>query len=239
MIASCPGPHLKRPSRLRPLASISLLAALTGCASTHGGLQTLGSPESGALAVVEVILDADRTRDPSTEAILAKPRMNGDTDENWSPKVTEGFVQRTDSAGPARSCRSLAGLLIFTNLDPGSYYLRSVGYPTTLVEHVENLDVSFAQQEFNLGQDRNSPLAFEVGPSGLVYLGLITVRAHYETHVDGQVVEFRAREKGGSILVGRNRDDELRAWKALLASAPRSPWAPSIRRRIELLSTGQ
>ncbi|HZE20051.1 MAG TPA: hypothetical protein VE402_08020 [Candidatus Angelobacter sp.] len=215
-----------------------------GCASTQGGLRTVGSPANGGLAVLEVVLEAERTHDPSSETVLKSAQPAGDAfakmNEDWSPKITEGWLQRTDSLRSSRSCRAMAGLLVFSDLPPGPYALRGIGHPRILVEHVREWDVWFARREFTVTEgpesDPESPFEFEIGPGGMVYLGRIFVHASYEPRADDRGIEFLGRP-GERIQIERNRSGEVRAWSALLDAAPKSPWAEELRQRIEILTS--
>ena len=215
-----------------------------GCASTQGGLRTVGSPQNGGLAVLEVVLEAERSRDPSSETVLKSAQPAGDAfekmNEDWSPKITEGWLQRTDSLRSSWPCRAVAGLLVFSDLPPGPYALRGIGHPRILVEHVREWDVWFARREFTLtegpGSDPESPFEFEMGPGGMVYLGLVVVHASYEARPEDRGIEFLGL-RGERVQIERNRPGEVRAWTSLLAAVPKSPWAEELRRRIEILTS--
>jgi hypothetical protein len=247
------------PARRRlPLLPVLLAIATLSCASSHARLRRLGSPSSGGIAILRVVLDANLTPDPSTDAMV-RDLTTGIMRIPDSGTISEASIANVDSEGVRAEAFPISGLLVFSDLQAGTYELRSLAHPRFLLDRSPRLggnrDFFCARREFRL--EASDAPRFTIGPGDLVYIGRLALSADYRAAViddsepspafelrgvalgprpGGRAADWESSERA-SWTLDRTRSEELEAWKALLQGAPSMAWADLIRERITELET--
>lgn len=212
----------------------SIAVSSLGCASSRTrGAAALGSSSAAGLAILEVTLDADWTLDPGTQGLIVS-LQHGSLRLPASNSITNATLNRRGSPWSTREGVAFSGLLVFHDLEPGEYTLRSLGHPRYLVDHLRGWDVYCERREFLFPDDRS--IRFTIGSGELLYLGRIDITAGYRAVVDPDRSVMELSGDGQLVCrLQRDREGETRSWQALLSGAPASPWAGAIQERIEQL----
>lgn len=215
------------------MALVSTIA-VNGCASFRSrGVAALGSPGAAGLAILEVALDPDWTLDPATNDLLTS-LQHGSLRLPGPHSITNATLNRQGSPRSTREGLAFAGFLVFRNLEPGEYTLRSLGHPRYLVEQLRSWSVYCERREFLFPDDRS--IRFTIRPGELQYLGRIDMTAGYRAVADPDRFVMELSSDGQLMCrLQRDRQGETRAWETLLSNAPASPWAGAIEERIEQL----
>jgi len=224
----------RKPFAAWPLAGlVVLVSTIAGCASSASLVQKgLGSPEKGGLVVIRPVLEASIKPDANYESIK-RQLLIGET-RLPSTAMLHADIQRIDGGRQIRGSRTFAGLLVFPELEPGTYVLRSLDHSREIVEHLEDWQIVCDKRDFKLDGPADSIL-FEVRSGQATYVGRLELQAYYETDVLEEVKQVMLGGTAFSARLVRRPDDEAQAWEEVLARAPQSPWAPAMSERVQAL----
>ncbi|HYJ31715.1 MAG TPA: hypothetical protein VE326_00680 [Candidatus Binatia bacterium] len=219
-----------RSTRLSVFALVLSLAC--GCASNKALTRhALGTPESGGLAVLRTVLNADYKASPMFDDLIRKMTL-GELKLPQSASLSADVYRLGETR--ARGGTPFEGVITFPNLEPGTYVLRSLEQPREVIEHFRDWQVISNSKEYRL-DGKDGAITFEVRAGQPVFIGTLELSVFYDTNVldDAARIELDANQYRARFL--RSRDDEIRAWDAFLRRAPDSPWAPILKERLEWL----
>lgn len=212
--------------------AIAVALVATGCASNEAMVKrALGAPENGGIAVLRAVLNADYKENQVFED-LKRQLTIGEARLPQSGSLLADI--RRDGDDRARAGTPFEGLIVFPDLEPGTYVLRSLEQPREIIEHFSDWQLVNNRKEYQLDLIMR-PIMFEVRPGQPTYVGTIELTVYYDMNVleDAKRIELEPDEFHARLT--RGRVDEIDAWSALLRRGPQSPWAPVLRERMERL----
>lgn len=185
-------------------ALVAALLVLSACAAFKP--PEFGNPEQGAL----VIFDGHTH---------SKGLFGEDRDA-----AAVGAI--LDSSGSEVRSDTFAGLVLFPNLKPGHYKIRTMAVVMYSGQSKQTLALTFGDKQI----EKVDGLQFDVAPGQVYYAG--PVRVDLETSMFKQVIT--------DVSVEPNPGGEKAALQTLLAKSQAygyqdSPWLPRIRARMEAL----